>query len=96
MGVKGAACVFFLSEIGCLGLLHTLVRSKKILSRCYVPWSRECLKELWSFVKVAGPIGSIVAAEWIVFELTSIVASNLATNEYSAHIVLSNFSAMCF
>lgn len=77
LGVKGAAIVFILSEATCLSLLSLFTYLKKDLRKCFVPFSKEIFKENFAYLKVAVPIGSIVAAEWIIFELTSIISSNL-------------------
>ncbi|KAL4470918.1 hypothetical protein ABPG72_005952 [Tetrahymena utriculariae] len=96
MGIKGAALVFILSESTCLILLSVFTFFKKHLHKCFISLSKEIFKDLSDYLKVAVPIGSIVAAEWMIFELTAIISSNLNDNQYEAHLVLSNFSAMCF
>lgn len=57
-------------------------------------WSRECLTGWWPFLKLSIPSLLMITAEWWAFELSSLAASYLSTNDLAAQsIVLTTASA---
>jgi MATE family multidrug resistance protein len=57
-------------------------------------WSTECLTGWWPFLKLSIPSLLMITAEWWAFELSSLAASYLSTNDLAAQsIVLTTCSA---
>ncbi|EGR33597.1 MatE efflux family protein, putative [Ichthyophthirius multifiliis] len=95
-GVIGAAISYNILRLFIVILFFVFIEFKKQLKKCYIPLSRQIYKNLWPFLKVAVPIGSVVASDWIIYEAQSIIASNLEESQYAAHIVLANLNVMLF
>ncbi|KAI7899044.1 mate-domain-containing protein [Cokeromyces recurvatus] len=57
-------------------------------------WSSECLTDWWPFLKLSIPSLLMITAEWWAFELSSLAASYLSTNDLATQsIVLTTASA---
>ncbi|KAI9347474.1 mate-domain-containing protein [Pilaira anomala] len=64
-------------------------------SEAWGGWTRECLTGWWPFLKISIPSLLMITAEWWAFELSSLAASYLSTNDLAAQsILLTSASAL--
>ncbi|EGR29292.1 MatE efflux family protein, putative [Ichthyophthirius multifiliis] len=96
LGVYGAAITFNLSRFQNLILLFIFIKRKPSLQRCQTSFSRQAFLNNWDFLKTVIPIGAIVSADWVIYEVQSGIASNLKQSQYAAHLSLSNFNTSFF
>lgn len=59
-------------------------------------WSRACLTGWWPFIKLAASGIIIVCAEWTAFEISSLAASYLSTNDLAAQSILLTISSATY
>ncbi|KAL4489815.1 hypothetical protein ABPG72_022455 [Tetrahymena utriculariae] len=94
--IKGAAIVFCLWEIQTVVMQILVVIYKKKVRKCFVKPTLEVFNDFFGYLKIVIPIGAIVGLEWIIQEVTSIIASNLSEAQYSAHIIIAQISMFCY
>ncbi|EGR31550.1 MatE efflux family protein, putative [Ichthyophthirius multifiliis] len=95
LGIYGASIVFSSCQISNLLLCYLFAKQKKDLQKCFIPFNSKCFNDISYFLKTAIPIGSLVALEWMLQEANSIIASNLPSQQYAAHIILANLICVC-
>ncbi|KAG0171790.1 hypothetical protein DFQ28_006422 [Apophysomyces sp. BC1034] len=59
-------------------------------------WTRECLTDLWTFIRLAVPGAVMVCTEWWAFEISVLAASYLSTVDLAAQSIMFTLSTTTY
>ncbi|CAN6607013.1 ethionine resistance-conferring protein 1 [Trichomonascus vanleenenianus] len=65
-------------------------------SKCWVPLSRECLRNWWPMMRLASAGVVMVEAEWLAFDLLTMACGQFGTTVLAAQSVMATLCAMMF
>ncbi|XP_067421911.1 multidrug and toxin extrusion protein 1 isoform X2 [Emydura macquarii macquarii] len=96
LGVVGSAWANTVSQYTQALLLFLYVWWKKIHTKTWGGWTRECLQEWGSFIRLALPSMFMVCIEWWTFEIGSFLAGLISIVELGAQSVIYELSTAAY
>uniref|UniRef100_A0A8C8VMN2 Multidrug and toxin extrusion protein n=1 Tax=Pelusios castaneus TaxID=367368 RepID=A0A8C8VMN2_9SAUR len=96
LGVVGSAWANTISQYTQAVLLFLYVWWKKIHTRTWGGWSRECLQEWGSFIRLALPSMFMMCIEWWTFEIGSFLAGLISVVELGVQSVIYELSTAAY
>uniref|UniRef100_A0A7M4F1N6 Multidrug and toxin extrusion protein n=1 Tax=Crocodylus porosus TaxID=8502 RepID=A0A7M4F1N6_CROPO len=96
LGVVGSAWANTVSQYTQMILLFLYVRWRKIHTRTWGGWTRECLLEWGFFTRLAVPSMLMMCIEWWTFEIGSFLAGLISVVELGAQSVIYELSSAAY
>ncbi|XP_053310831.1 multidrug and toxin extrusion protein 2-like [Spea bombifrons] len=88
LGVVGSAWANTISQISMCSLLFIYIYVRKLHVGTWGGWSRDCLQEWGSFIRLAIPSMLMVCIEWWSFELGGFLAGLISVVELGAQAIM--------
>jgi MATE family multidrug resistance protein len=94
LGLFGLGLTNCILQIFCSGGLYFYINYINPFPLANVGYTKDCFSKWNEYIKVSLPATCIVAAEWLGFELQSIIIIRYSSLDFSAHIVFVNVQAL--
>ncbi|XP_029469236.1 multidrug and toxin extrusion protein 2-like isoform X2 [Rhinatrema bivittatum] len=88
LGVLGSAWANTISQFTLSGLLFFYICWRKIYAETWAGWTRECLQEWGSFIRLAVPSMLMMCIEWWAFEIGGFLAGLVSVVELGAQAIM--------
>ncbi|XP_077152485.1 multidrug and toxin extrusion protein 2-like [Ranitomeya variabilis] len=88
LGVQGSAWANTISQFAMSGVLYIYIIWKKLHLLTWGGWSRDCLQEWGSFIRLAIPSMLMVCIEWWSFEIGGFLAGLISVVELGAQAIM--------
>ncbi|KAM8976568.1 multidrug and toxin extrusion protein 2-like [Pelodytes ibericus] len=88
LGVIGSAWANTFSQLAMSSLLFTYIYVKKLYVETWGGWSKDCLQEWGSFIRLAIPSMLMVCIEWWSFEIGGFLAGLISVVELGAQAIM--------
>jgi multidrug resistance protein, MATE family len=96
LGVRGAAISLILSQMFNAGAgLYYLIVFKPVPESIF-PFNKDSLVGWGEYLKIALPSAFLGCAEWLAFEVTSVIAIWIGKLDYTVHILITNLGLNIF
>uniref|UniRef100_A0AAQ5ZNW9 Multidrug and toxin extrusion protein n=1 Tax=Amphiprion ocellaris TaxID=80972 RepID=A0AAQ5ZNW9_AMPOC len=96
MGVAGSALANTISQFSMAGILYTYIMVKGLHKATWGGWSKECLQDWGSYVRLAVPGMVMLCAEWWTYEIGSFLAGIISEVELGAQSVVYELSNIAY
>ncbi|XP_053311932.1 multidrug and toxin extrusion protein 2-like [Spea bombifrons] len=96
MGIVGSAWANTVSQIALCFLLFIYIRVKNLHVETWAGWSRDCLQEWGSFIRLAIPSMLMVCIEWWSFEIGGFLVGLIGVVELGAQAIMLELVVACF
>ncbi|KAJ6657334.1 hypothetical protein lerEdw1_002701 [Lerista edwardsae] len=96
LGVVGSAWANTLSRHMQMILLFLYVWWKKIYQETWGGWSRDCLQEWGSFIRLALPSMLMICIEWWTFEIGSFLSGTISVVDLGAQSIIFELSTVAY
>ncbi|KAG8451761.1 hypothetical protein GDO86_003816, partial [Hymenochirus boettgeri] len=96
LGVVGSAWANTTSEFANALFLFLYIRLKKIYKETWTGWSRDCLQEWGSFIRLAIPSMLMVCIEWWSFEIGGFLSGVISVAELGAQAIMLEITTIAY
>ncbi|XP_054650236.1 multidrug and toxin extrusion protein 1 isoform X2 [Dunckerocampus dactyliophorus] len=92
LGVAGSALANTLSQFSMAGVLYAYIIWKNVHKATWGGWSKDCLQDWGSFIRLAIPSMVMLCVEWWTFEIGSFLAGLISEVELGAQSIVYELS----
>uniref|UniRef100_A0A8C5DX69 Multidrug and toxin extrusion protein n=1 Tax=Gouania willdenowi TaxID=441366 RepID=A0A8C5DX69_GOUWI len=96
LGVAGSAIANSISQFAMAGSLFAYIMWKGLHKATWGGWSKECLHDWWSYIRLAIPGMIMLCAEWWTYEIGSFLAGLISEVELGAQSVVFEVSTVVY
>ncbi|XP_008297385.1 multidrug and toxin extrusion protein 1 [Stegastes partitus] len=96
MGVAGSALANTLSQFAMTGILYAYIILKGLHKATWGGWSKECLQDWGSYVRLAIPSMVMLCVEWWTYEIGGFLAGLISEVELGAQSVVFELSNVAY
>ncbi|XP_061575590.1 multidrug and toxin extrusion protein 1-like isoform X2 [Cololabis saira] len=96
MGVEGSAIANSLSQFSMAGILYAYIMWKGLHKATWGGWSKECLQDWGSYIRLAIPAMVMLCAEWWTYEIGGFLAGLISEVELGAQSVVYELASVAY
>ncbi|XP_061575596.1 multidrug and toxin extrusion protein 1-like isoform X1 [Cololabis saira] len=96
MGVEGSAIANTLSQFSMAGILYAYIMWKGLHKATWGGWSKECLQDWGSYIRLAIPGMVMMCAEWWTYEIGGFLAGLISEVELGAQSVVYELASVAY
>lgn len=88
LGVEGSAVANTISQFSMVGILYAYIRWKGLHKATWGGWSKECMQDWGSYIRLAIPSMVMLCVEWWTYEVGGFLAGLISEVELGAQAVV--------
>ncbi|RVE64965.1 hypothetical protein OJAV_G00131470 [Oryzias javanicus] len=96
MGVAGSALANTLSQFSMAGILYAYIVCRGLHKATWSGWSRECLQDWGSYIRIAIPSMVMMCVEWWTYEIGGFLAGLISEVELGAQSIVYELANVAF
>ncbi|KAF6724870.1 Multidrug and toxin extrusion protein 1 [Oryzias melastigma] len=96
MGVAGSALANTLSQFSMAGILYAYIVCRGLHKATWAGWSRECLQDWGSYIRLAIPSMVMLCVEWWTYEIGGFLAGLISEVELGAQTIVYELANVAF
>uniref|UniRef100_A0A3B3BEY4 Multidrug and toxin extrusion protein n=1 Tax=Oryzias melastigma TaxID=30732 RepID=A0A3B3BEY4_ORYME len=96
MGVAGSALANTLSQFSMAGILYAYIVCRGLHKATWAGWSKECLQDWGSYIRLAIPSMVMLCVEWWTYEIGGFLAGLISEVELGAQTIVYEFANVAF
>ncbi|KAM6960537.1 multidrug and toxin extrusion protein 1 [Aplochiton taeniatus] len=96
LGVSGSAAANTLSQISMAAMLYAYILWRGLHKATWAGWSKECLLEWGSFIRLAIPSMLMLCVEWWCYEIGGFLAGLISEVELGAQSIIYELSTIAY
>ncbi|KAM4795903.1 multidrug and toxin extrusion protein 2-like [Rhinophrynus dorsalis] len=96
LGVIGSACANTISQFTLSSLLFLYIWWKKLYVETWAGWSKDCLQEWGSFIRLAIPSMFMICIEWWTFEIGGFLAGFISVVELGGQAIMLEMATVAY